>query len=291
MFDDDTRTRDALHVLIDEPVPPTVTTVEQVIRQGRRRAFVQRAAAVAGVGAVVAAIGVGAMLIRPPADGAGVAATPPPTSSTTPLLPGWTWVDVPARNLDGDGRYCASSPSDHPEPQLDLPPQADVEETFYSAIARQTGAPSQVVYDSWEAHSQKTNAPNGFVEVNVPMDGGPGSVQLEVGRFGGEPEQAADLDVTAYGNCAPPSRRLLDNGAVLQLYQANEDSPELPMQHLRVYRPNGRLYVVTTAAYGESDKKPAGELGGYVVEDGRGRLPLDAAQLAEVARSLAALDE
>jgi hypothetical protein len=59
------------------------------------------------------------------------------------------------------------------------------------------------------------------------------------------------------------------------------------MQHLGVYLPNGRHYVVTTAGYGESDMVAVG--GGYTIESGRGRLPLDDNRLAAIGEALAAL--
>ena len=61
----------------------------------------------------------------------------------------------------------------------------------------------------------------------------------------------------------------------------------LPSQHLRIYLPGGRRYIVTTAGYGETDKTTIPGVG-YTIESGRGRLPLDDAGLAAVGIALTA---
>jgi hypothetical protein len=314
----DDRTRAALHAVADMPAPPAVTTVEQVIQRGRRRALVQRGATVAAVVGVVAAIGVGGVLLRSTAEGKGVEpASPPATTTTAPtttntttvptesapestttqlppssasvepvLLDGWEWVSAPMTENNG---YCNPAIPPDGEPKIGLPDRAVVRQQLLAAVRVQAGTDPVLVYDSWEDYSPKTSAPRGFFDVNVEMGDGPGSVQLEVGRFGGTPKDAADADVSVYGSCEQPSRRTLSDGTVLQLYRPDFHDPEIPMQHLGIYEPNGRHYVVTTAGYGEADKTKL-DNGTYTVTSGRGRLPLADEGIAEVAESLAALE-
>jgi hypothetical protein len=314
--DPDDRTRAAIRAVADVPAPPVTTTLDAVIQRGRRRTLVQRGATVAAVVGVVAAIGVGGVLLRSATEGQGVRPAgpaptttptttraeppsthllpiPPSVSSSTSiappqggLLPGWSWVDAPITQ-NGD-RYCKGGNDIDQPPELPLPGQAEVRTAFVGSVREQTGTEPHLVSQSWEPHSPKTGTPRGYLEVNVDMGDGPGSVQLEVDSFAGTPTSAADLDAAVYGNCDPPARTTLDSGAVLQLYQAEHSDPKLPMQHLGVYLPNGRHYIVTTAGYGESDKVPVAD-SGYTIESGRGRLPLDDGRLAAVGEALAAL--
>lgn len=75
---------------VDEPMPEAATTVEEVIRKGRRRMVAWRGALVTAVVAVVAVVVVYDVLN--PA-GVGSPATVPtphwPTAPSTPPLPGW----------------------------------------------------------------------------------------------------------------------------------------------------------------------------------------------------------
>jgi hypothetical protein len=273
---------------------------------------------------VVAAIGVGGVLLRSATEGEGVrpagpSSTAPPVPTTTQapttpaipgstvqlptevtttleipssrpappgfaLLPGWSWVDAP---MTQSGPYCNGGLDHGPEPQLGLPDQKTVTDAFLGGVRKQSGMEPTLVQQSWQNDDPEAAAPRGYVEVNVDMGDGPGAVQLEVGRFGGTPREAADTDVATYGNCQPPSRLVRPDGTVLQLYPPDFAQRELPLQHLAVYLPNGRQYIVSTAGYGESDKTPVIGDGSYTVTSGRGRLPFGDAELASVGEALA----
>jgi hypothetical protein len=310
IFDDDNQTRRALHAVADEPAPPAVTTADQVIRQGRRRALVQRGAAIASAVAVVAAIGVGGVALRSAMGGEGIGpATAPvttapsstsvprtaPTTKTTTqtqhppssvpvtptaaLLPGWQWVDYA---MAGDPKSRCIAPAAHlpAERVLELPSQDVVETELSLAIARASGLLSEVTEIDWAAHAPPTGAPRGYLELTLPVADGPAVARLEVAGYGGDPAEAADADVAAYDNCLAPSRTTLDDGTVLQLYQPDRYlSAEGPVQHLRIYQPNGRRYALSTADLATN--------GDYT--NVNGRLPLDDSQLVEVAESLVAL--
>jgi hypothetical protein len=314
----DDRTGAAIRGVADVPAPPVTTTLDTVVRRGRRRALVQRGATVAAVVGVVAAIGVGGALLRSATEGQGVrpagpspttvrnTSTAPPSTQLPPtgenapgneppssqplppqpeLLPGWSWADAP---VSPDGESCDGAADVAQPHDLPLPDQAAVRAALVDSVRAATKIVPQVVYQSWEKHSPRTDAPRGYLELNVDMGDGPGSVQLEVGTFGATPREAADADVAVYGNCDRPMRRTLDSGAVLQLYQADYFDPRAPMQHFGIYLPGGRHYILTTAGYGESDKVDVGG-GGSTIDGGRGRLPLDSRQLAGVGVALAAL--
>jgi hypothetical protein len=320
-FSDDDQTRRALHAVADAPAPPAVTTVGEVIHRGRRRVVAQRAATVAAVVGVVAGIGVGGVLLRSAVAGDGVRPAVPVTSGTatsepTPSVPTTSEptpsvpmtgtpssapAEPPSATSQGEFRIkpvpgwapvgdsgapdvgCGSSPAVGVEPGLDLPPRAAVEKTFVDKVTTLTGSLPHVVDGSWELKSPDTGAPYTFLEYNVDMGDGPGSVILQIGHYSGPPMAMADADAAAYGNCARPLRRTLPDGTVLQLFPADFRDPSTPSQDVVVYAPGGRHYLVDTAGWGKSDEESG------VIVSGRGRLPLDDSGLADVAAALAEL--
>jgi hypothetical protein len=267
--------------------------------------FVQRVGTFAGVAGVVAAIGVGAVLLRDQGGGLQVgdtnSASPPGLTTTasppqsesgttavppTPLFPGgtnWAPVDMPPDADSGGG--CVQMEQSPPDSDVALLPENTVKAAFSSAVQESVGKRPESVTSNWEEHSPKqSGAPRGFVSMEVPMDGGNGGLQLEVGRFGGTAEAFADWSRTAYGNCEAPWRRVLADGTVLQLFQV-DGTAEAPMQHLQIYRPDGRMYIVTSVGYSEADiDRDTSGVG--TVEGGRGKLPADSVAMGEIAERL-----
>ncbi len=283
MFEDDDAARHALRTLTDDPAPPVTTTVDQVLRRGRRRVFVQRASAVAGVVAVVAAIGAATVLLRPTEeptdDGVQVAATTP--AKPTGPMPGWKTIPIDEGTCTKNPAH--SVPGTPPETIL---PQTRVQPAFTSAVESVVGAGVKVTERSWTEYSPKADGPRGYLAVEVPMDNGFGQLQLEAQVFPGTPTQIADATLYAYGDCRPPARHVMPDGTVLQLFQPDFLRPERPMQHLQVYRPDGRYYVITAAGWSEADMVPISGSSGFTVEGGRGKLPVTQQQLADIATGM-----
>ncbi len=281
MFDDDNAARNALRTLNDDPAPPVVTTVDQVLRRGRRRVFVQRASAVAGVVAVVAAIGVTAVLVRQGSPGDGgvqvAESTKAPPGPTGPL-PGWRTIEI-------DTATCKQNPLINVDgtPPDKLLPQAVVESAFSDAVVKVTGPVASAITGRWEEYSPKADGPRGYLRAEVPMANGNGQLQLEAYVYAGTPTAQADASLYAYGDCRPPARHTLPDGTVLQMFQREGHNPEQPSQHLQIYRPDGREYIVTAVGWSEADMVPVAGSSALAVEGGRGDLPTDDAQLAEVA--------
>lgn len=295
MFDDNAARR-ALGTLSDEPAPPVSTTLDQVLKRGRRRVFVQRASAVAGVMAVVAAIGVSAVLLRPgdEQDGFQVAGptspgtshsdaprsdtTPPGTSTNTDapppptgqfaVVPGWDVVVTPRSPASPCDSTINMLP---PEPEIDILPQDIVQSAFVSAVESVTKSATTLVTAEWQAHSPKITGPRGYVAIEFPASDGTAQVQLETMRYGGNPTDYADASISTYGNCTPPLRRTLSDGTVMQLFPPNGADSPAPNQPLQIYRPDNRMYIITD-----------------LLSRGTGAVPLSAEQLADVATKLVA---
>jgi hypothetical protein len=278
MFHDDDSARRALRTITDDPAPPLTTTLDQVVRRGRRRVLVQRTGMVAGVMGVVAAIGVGAILLRP-GDGVQTATTVTMSAPSTPALPGWEPVSLPAsvRGIDGvckqDG--IASLP---PAPNIPLLPAHVVRDALATA-AQRTGMTMQLASSVWEPDSPKNAGPRGNLDFKIVMDNGQGRLQLEASRFGGTPTQVADASITVYGNCDTPMRLTRPDGTVLQLYPLDDRDRAAPSQRVQIYQPDGRMYVITSAAKTEENHQPPTVDHPQTVDGGK--VPVTEAQLAE----------
>lgn len=272
MFDDDTA-RGALQSLTEEPAPPVTTTLDEVVRRGRRRVFVRRTSAVAGVIGVVAAIGVGAMALRQGdgADGLTVAAPP-----------GWETVDL-------SGRSCLAPETTLPEPEVPLLPEETVKAAFVNSVEDVTEQAPVRATSNWTPDTGRFPPPRGYVSVEVPMDGGNGQLMLETGRHGGTPLQAAEETIGEFGICAEVYRRTLADGTLLQLFPVSDHVRNMPEQALQVYRPDGREYIVISAGYSQAESSPVTFKDGETPEGtGRGKLPTTEEQLATIAETLVA---
>jgi hypothetical protein len=280
----DDRTRAALRAIADAPAPPSLTTLEHVMRRGRRRALVQRGATVAAAIGVIAAIGVGGVLLRSATEGRGVAPADPP-SSTAPSdpagppelerIPGWEFVHIGTERQD----ICPGLLDAADARNVPLPPRDLVETGFADAVRQQTGSHPETAVGTW---GDTLPYPMGTVGAVVEMGTGPGIVDLEVAAVKATPEKAAD-DAIITGGCAPPLRKTLPDGTVLQLYQPEfeDENPKQLKQLASVFRADGWRFELWMESHG----KPP-----YVDSRSRVRLPLDSAQLAGVAESLGRLD-
>jgi hypothetical protein len=285
MFDDDAARR-ALQALTDEPAPPATTTLDQVVRRGKRRVLVQRASSVAVVMAVVAVIGVGAMLLRTDDDNGGgvqvgdtpVLTTEPTTPPSTMPLPGWKAIKA---QMEATGSCTAGTP-DPGRSDVRLPSKGRINTVFTAAVAEALGTTRSPL--EWKAYEPS----RAFAVIEVDMDNGPGQVQLQVGTYSGKPVEAADAMLAPNGTCSALYRRVLTDGTVLQLYQDVTFNAKAPAQKLRVFRPGGLMYVVTSAGYSDTDYAASGidpedaNPVGVPPPSGRGKLPLTEVQLALV---------
>lgn len=275
MWDDERSAGVALRAIYDEPTPPQLTTLDEVLRRGRRRVRVHRFGMLALVVSLVAAAGLGTMWLQylsrghtaPPVNGMAVAFGPEEWPEN---LPGWTVVATTT---------CLAPAHPMPVGVATVLPKEVLEPTFVTSVSAVTGLEATLRLSEWSG----TNG--GYVEVDVPVDNSFGSVQLFATVSESiEPVQAANADVNVYGTCSVPMRKVLTTGAVIQLYAPDVRSPFAPVQRLRTYLPNGRFYEVTSAGWSRDDLRAvAGDPTSGLVQTGRGRLPLDSTQLADVA--------
>jgi hypothetical protein len=281
----DDQLRDALRSVVEAPAPPARTTLERVVQRGRRRVLVQRGAAVAAVIGVVAAIGVGGVLLRSATAGqgvrpAGTSLSPAPASAAPPprmkLLPGWTWAPMPTTPGEG-GDGCADYLSGHPEGTLErVPPDTEdfVRGFFIDAVREQAGIEPKDA--GWQPG-------HNILEFEIERDGNDGFFELTIDSYGGSADKAADADAASTLDCDPPQRRTLDDGTILQLYSVEAGGGVAARRDVAVYLPGGRYYLLSVGDVGGQGEDA------WSVAGGRGPMPLDDTELADVARTLADL--
>jgi hypothetical protein len=269
MWDDERSAGVALRALYDEPAPPPVTTLEDVVRRGRRRVRTQRLSVLALVLVLVAVAGGGLVWFRsltvdPPATDPLLATNAMPWPED---LPGWSLVS----ETSCEAPELAPVASTAPALSKDV-----LEPAFAGGVSVVSGTTPFLWMSHWNDPSRVD------VAVEVPVDTATANVYFEATTTTvAVPVAAADIEVWAFGPpCAVPMRRIMASGAVMQLYAPDTRSPFAPIQRLRAYLPGGRVYMVTSAGWGRAD------LNAGVVSSGRGRLPLDGRQLADVATRL-----
>ena len=285
-----------LRAEVDGQAPPPVhTSVDDVVRRGRRRLRARRAGAALGVIAVVAGVGVATSVLRDlpgrglPANQLSAASVV--SGSPTSTMSGWAVASPPSMSKsDSNGCSAVSVPG---EPKAD---RVDVDQVNTLLIATlHDVAPKAAVRITQSDGSLRSNGDNAILAstwADVVDSGGGGSLYVEIHGFSGTPEQAADNEQFVNGGCTPPQRKTLGDGTVMQLYAPLKYDPGHPSQALRVYTPAHRLYVITAEGFASADwTQVPGEPGTLAVPDGAGRhsLPLTEAQLTKVGERVATL--
>ncbi len=313
-----------LRSLTESPAPGVRTSLDQVVRQGKRRVLWQRTGAVAGVVAVVAGITFGAEALRGMnGDGSPLPVAAPKDSPTSQsqsaeqqsqTLPGYARVDIPAPKGTTVTRGADSSISQWPSAPVDkrwecmqtgpMPggnvPLPSTERSFKDDLIKLVnvavpGAKADSTGSSWffdTAHSSTPvgyrSGPYAYADADVSDAKGAGSLHVQIYSTQDRLEDAANREAYAAGVCSPPQRRVVSkNGPIVQLYEPSTYNSTPLRQEARVYTYSGRVLVVTAASWGVGDTKgPDGSTGVYSAKGGRGSLPMSAEQLVNIAEVL-----
>lgn len=295
MFDSEQELRGALRSALDGAAPAPVTSLDEVLRRGRRRVYVKWTGAAACV--VVAAIGFGVGVLA--LANAPKALPPAQTLTTTPTTSvraqaNWPRIDTPART---------------PSTTLNFPGMPPIR-CAPTGTAGVTGWPGSskvpdTVRVAWE---------RALVEVAAPANVGPpqfhlatprspgeresygywanvedqGSMWLRAGSFTGSPLAHADDQMWTTGDCVPPKRHVLANGTVLQLHSVVEAAPEPTFsQVLMIYTSAGTSYRITLSNHrGEYLLSPEFN-SDHTARGARRALPLTEEQLVRIGVAVA----
>lgn len=288
---------DELRGALDVSAPPPTTTLDQVLKRGRRRVFAQRAGAALGVFAVVAGIGFGATTLNQAAPHDNAPADQPneapatvehslnwPRVVTPPQIPYGTWSPAtsappPAGRAVVDIPLCNMKAPQQPRlvdfgaVQFDPAPV-----TAWLDQARKV-LPEVTI---GAATPERTHI---SYEADVSDSRGTGSIRITLARFTGTPLENADDALWETGDCRPAQRLVFDH-SVIQLHSVRPYEPfQSLVQVLRVYRKDNTLIQLELRNFGSPD---------YVADDpqnpgaarrtgaGRPTLPLSDEQFARL---------
>jgi len=294
---------DELRGALDVAAPPTRTTLDEVLRRGRRRVFAQRAGAALGVVIVVAGVGFSAAAL----NSAGPAGPATPPSSLTESRPtptqafDWRRVDTPPQSAPQTFQPGSSAPPPSGWRNLELP-RCDMK-MWQVSLAKEVGTvalPPEFLGKVQEgllrhatgskvsALKSETNHPS--YRADVSDDQGTGSISVTAGRFNGTPRAAADAAVWETGDCDPPYREVLESGTIVQLHEVHAFEPFRSLvQRMVIYRADGLLIQLELGSFGSPDMRPDPKRPGEQERFGKGRetLPMTQQQFAMLGLTVA----
>lgn len=283
---------------LDAPAPPPTTTLDHVLKRGRRRVFAQRAGAMLGVVVAVAGIGIGATTLNHAAPDRMPADQPNEAPATVEHAVGWPRVSTPPQVPHGTWTPTVSAPAGWPTPTLPLC------DTKAPSIARpvELGGelPSQEFVSTWLDQARKLlpGSTLGDAKVepsqtqyrfDVSDSRGTGSIRIFAARFVGTPLANADDTLWEAGDCEPARRLLHPNGSVAQLHSVRPYGPYQTLtQTLDVFRKDGLLVQLEMHNFGSPSYNVSdpGNLTN-VQRAGRPTLPLSDEQFEKLGLALA----
>jgi hypothetical protein len=257
---------------LDVPAPPPTTTLDVVLRRGRRRVFARRAGAVLGVFAVVAGVGVGATTLNLAAPPAGPAGNVDEDLGPAEVVHevGWTRVDLPPRVPPNPGQNCdeGRQPSSVGHQRLTDKSMRDWRNSVGRVVSGAALVDSPQVEDVVDVF-----------EVEIRDSLGAGTVRLAAGTYSGSPVTAANDAAWATTACDPPQRSFGQDGTVFQLYDVRRDaSTESVARTLFVFRPDGKAFRIDQSNVGTNSTRAT-----------RAALPLTTEQFKSLGPAVAAL--
>jgi hypothetical protein len=286
---------------LDAPAPPPTTTLDVVLKRGRRRVFAQRAGAMLGVAAVVVGIGIGAGALNHAAPAHTPADQPNEEPSVVEHALGWPRVNTPAQQPYGTWTPASTAPPPPGSPILTLP-RCDMQprKLQESISIGSEELPAEFI-DKWigTVRQQLPGVQVGTLsprighptyEVDLTDQGGTGSVSLSAGRFTGPAVQYADDSLWFTGDCEPPYRQVLPDGTIVQLHGMHVFEPFQTLEQvMTVFRPDGRAFRLVQHNYGSKDMRPDPKQAGVWERIGAGRpnLPLSEEQFARLGPAIA----
>lgn len=293
------RLMEQLRTLVEGQAPAAITTVDTVIRRGRRRVWARRAGTGLGVLALVGAVGAAVLLPRPEAPDQIMPAVPPGAvdwpridartevspvpfqpGMSAPMPPGRRVVDAPSCSQEIPDNRLITGPG-----LVDSP--AEVRQAFIES-ARAVAQPAKV--GDLIPGVRHNNLGHYRYDADVSDSRGTGSVTVRAGTFTGEPLAAADERAFDLSNRVPPQRKVLADGTVQQLYPLRAQEPFQSLSRsVFVFRPGGDLYEISVHNYGSPDFEPNFAQPEIPSRVGAGRetLPLTEVQLAGIAERIA----
>ncbi|MDX8144035.1 hypothetical protein SK854_18090 [Lentzea sp. BCCO 10_0061] len=293
---------DELRGALDVSAPPPTTTLDHVLKRGRRRVFAQRAGATLGMFAVVAGIGIGATTLNHAAPDLTPADQPNTGAATVEHPLGWPRVDTPPQIPYRTWSPASSAPPPAGRAVVDIPlcdMKAPQQLRSVELGAREVD-PETVA--AWLDEARKVlpevtigaatpDPTHTSYEADVSDSRGTGSLRITLARFTGTPLENANDALWETGDCQPAQRHVFDN-SVLQLHSVRPYEPfQTLVQVLRVYHKHNTLIQLELRNFGSPDMTPDPKQPGSLQRTGAGRatLPLTEEQFARLGPAVAAV--
>lgn len=293
--------RGALHV----SAPPPTTTLDVVVKRGRRRVLAQRAGAVLGVVAVVAGIGIGATTLNQAAPVPRQADRPDAGTPTAERALTWPRVDTPPQTPYGTWTPASTAPPPAGRAVLSMP-RCDIGQRKWAMkvhvgsvklndeyVQKWIGTVRARLPEMRVSELSPTLDRSTYLEYAVDLtdSGGTGSVRLTAGRFAGTPLEYADDNIWTSGDCQPPYRTTLTDGTIVQLHSVRAAEPfQTLLQVMEVFRPDGLMLQLEQVNYGSKDLRPSAQEGFWERSGpGRATLPLSDEQFSRLGPAIAEL--
>ncbi|MET9227006.1 hypothetical protein [Lentzea sp. NPDC003310] len=294
---------DELRGALDVSAPPPTTTLDLVVKRGRRRVFAQRAGAVLGAFAVVAGIGIGAATLNLAAPGPQQADRPDAGPTSVENSVGWPRVNTPPQIPYGTWSPASTAPPPVGRAVLSMP-RCDIAQRKWAMkvpvgslqlndeyVQKWIGTVRERLPELQVSDLAPKLDGERYLEnaVDLSDSGGVGSVRLAAGRFEGTPLQYADDNIWTSGDCQPPYRTTLPDGTIVQLHGVRAAEPfQTLLQIMEVFRPDGLMLQLELTNYSSKDLLPSKE-GSFWERVGAGRatLPLTEEQFSRLGPAIA----
>ncbi|WP_018683499.1 hypothetical protein [Actinokineospora enzanensis] len=242
----------ALHALLVGPAPAPSTTLDLVIRRGRRTRAARVGTSTLAVLLFIGLVGVAITCLRTPSE-----------------------LEVANSRLVGEQVDWPRVPGDGREPSG---PQALVTRNgvlvYQCGIPQDLGVATQETSGSFRDALRSALAERGahvgywgedpasryLIDIPVSVDGdGSASVAVSTGDYQGTAAQEADVLMFAAGNCLPPKRQRLGDGTTAQLYPAVPDPGGIGIvMHALLLRADGQRVLVSVRS-GDQPALPISE--------------------------------
>ncbi|SDK63097.1 hypothetical protein SAMN04488074_106264 [Lentzea albidocapillata subsp. violacea] len=294
---------DELRGALDVSAPPPTTTLDVVMKRGRRRVFAHRAGAMLGVAVVVVGIGIGAATLNQAAPPPRQADRPDAGPATVQHALTWPRVDTPPQKPYGTWSPASTAPPPAGRPVLPMPrcsigqPKWAMKVYLGSVqlddgfVQKWIGTVREQLPEVRVSELSPRSDKSAFLEYAVDLtdSGGTGSVRLVAGRFAGTPLEYADDNLWTSGDCDPPYRTTLPDGTIVQLHSVRAAEPfQTLLQVMEVFRPDGLMLRLELANYGSKDLRPAAQEGYWErIGPGRVNLPLTEEQFSRLGPAIA----
>ncbi|SER45813.1 hypothetical protein [Actinokineospora terrae] len=269
----------ALRDLLAGPAPAGTTSLEEVVRRGRRLVYV-RAAKTSTIMVLVVGLITGSLSWLQGAQ------MPPAVLRLLPSEADWPRVDLrPSTtprlwNGGGPPRYVCPVTGE---------PQVGYGEVSGAVLGVTRTAVSKVLSKTkigyWDALTGGTSGT--LADLDLTDTNGVGSLAVRSAIFTGSPTSFADALAFTDSNCEPPKRLVTQDGTVVQVYPEVPSEPYVTLtMRARIFRPNGSLVVLEVRSFGSVHLRQTAD--GAERLPGRTTLPMTEAQLAQVAAWVAA---